>query len=216
VNPLQGVILEVEHDSIVSLNEGEVPRIVLQADHGIPGLRIRVIATQAVTANTYLLKAPRHGVRQCPNWQDAQHTSLDRGRRNPLCPRYGEIAARTILTAGTVMDSAPRQRTSREGTDNEQKALGPHASCLTISLRGRATTPARRRGRTVSSRARGAKQEAHHGPLQRLLDAKYATTLGRRYRYHMPKVIRATPKAADVGSRKRTKEPITLMLTDTR
>jgi len=44
------------------------------------------------------------------------------------------------------------------------------ADCgLTVKLRGRTTTPDRRRGRTLSPSARGAKPQAHHGPLQRLL-----------------------------------------------
>ena len=42
---------------------------------------------------------------------------------------------------------------------------------LTVKLRGRTTTPDKRRGRTLSPDARDAKQEAHHGPLQRLLGA---------------------------------------------
>src|SRR5467141_1559239 len=41
---------------------------------------------------------------------------------------------------------------------------------LTVKLRGRTTTPDKRRGRTLSSRARGAKPLTHHGPLQRLLE----------------------------------------------
>jgi hypothetical protein len=41
---------------------------------------------------------------------------------------------------------------------------------LTVKLRGRAPTPAKRRGRTLSFSARGAKQITPHGPLQRLLD----------------------------------------------
>jgi hypothetical protein len=41
---------------------------------------------------------------------------------------------------------------------------------LTVKLRGRTATPDRRRGRTLSPSARGAKQTTHHGPLQRLLD----------------------------------------------
>ena len=40
---------------------------------------------------------------------------------------------------------------------------------LTVKLRGRTTTPDRRRGRTLSPGARGAKPLTHHGPLQRLL-----------------------------------------------
>ena len=41
---------------------------------------------------------------------------------------------------------------------------------LTVKLRGRTEAPARRRRRTLSPGARGAKQEAPHGPLQRLLE----------------------------------------------
>jgi hypothetical protein len=40
---------------------------------------------------------------------------------------------------------------------------------LTVKLRGRAEASARRRGRTISSGARGAERRTHHGPLQRLL-----------------------------------------------
>jgi hypothetical protein len=41
---------------------------------------------------------------------------------------------------------------------------------LTVKLRGRTEEPARRRGRTLPSSARGANQTTHHGPLQRLLE----------------------------------------------
>src|ERR1700687_136572 len=40
---------------------------------------------------------------------------------------------------------------------------------LTVKLRGRAEAPDKRRGRTLSPGARGAKQTTPHGPLQRLL-----------------------------------------------
>jgi hypothetical protein len=41
---------------------------------------------------------------------------------------------------------------------------------LTVKLRGRTITPDWRRGPTVSPGTCGAKQPAHHGPLQRLLE----------------------------------------------
>ena len=44
------------------------------------------------------------------------------------------------------------------------------ACALTVKLRGRTTTPDRRRGRTLSPGARGAKQTTYHGPLERLLE----------------------------------------------
>ena len=39
------------------------------------------------------------------------------------------------------------------------------------ALQARPMRPNRRRGRTMSSSARGAKPQAHHDPLQRLLEA---------------------------------------------
>ena len=68
-------------------------------------------------------------------------------------------------------DEAPE----KEATTKAHPLLEPvwwfhGAVCrLTVKLRGRTTTPARRRGRTISSGARGAKQTTHHGPLERLL-----------------------------------------------
>jgi len=45
---------------------------------------------------------------------------------------------------------------------------------LTVKLRGRALTSDRRRGPTISPGTRGAKPQVHHGPLQRLLEARIA------------------------------------------
>src|SRR5437763_13329987 len=58
-----------------------------------------------------------------------------------------------------------------------QHEISQLAPCclLTVKLRGRTTTPDRRRGRTLSPGARGAKQTTPHGPLQRLLDGRRAT-----------------------------------------
>src|SRR2546430_14612476 len=57
-----------------------------------------------------------------------------------------------------------------EQPDEADRRHNVQFSRLTVKLRGRAPTPARRRGRTLSFVARGAKQEAPHGPLQRLLE----------------------------------------------
>ena len=61
---------------------------------------------------------------------------------------------------------------------------------LTVKLRGRTEAPARRRGRTLSSSARGAKQTTHHGPLQRLLCG-----------IALPPAVRSHPDAAEITSR---------------
>ena len=47
-----------------------------------------------------------------------------------------------------------------------------HGLCcrLTVKLRGRVEASARRRGRTLSPGARGAKRTTHHGTLERLLE----------------------------------------------
>jgi hypothetical protein len=68
---------------------------------------------------------------------------------------------------------ATRQRRALRGIESSAAVSTnpglPHQILLTVKLRGRATTPDERRGRTLSSGARGAKPQAHHGPLQRLL-----------------------------------------------
>ena len=58
---------------------------------------------------------------------------------------------------------------------------GPYRD-LTVKLRGRATTPDRRRGRTLSFSARGAKQITPHGPLQRLLESRWTSAKVRAQR----------------------------------
>src|SRR5205823_8870451 len=58
-----------------------------------------------------------------------------------------------------------------------ESALRP----LTVKLRGRTTTSDKRRGRTLSPGARGAKQTTPHGPLQRLLGATRCTFLSQRF-----------------------------------
>src|SRR6266699_2885284 len=51
---------------------------------------------------------------------------------------------------------------------------------LTVKLRGRATTPDERRGRTMFSCARGAKPLTHHGPLERLLERNGTVWIGEK------------------------------------
>src|SRR5207302_1626778 len=62
------------------------------------------------------------------------------------------------------------------GVDRRDPAFQQHCclgcGLLTVKLRGRTTTSDGRRGRTLSSTARGAQPQAPHGPLQRLLDRR--------------------------------------------
>src|SRR5437764_4323367 len=53
-----------------------------------------------------------------------------------------------------------------------RKPARSYQRLLTLKLRGRTTTPDRRRGPTISPGTRGAKQITHHGPLQRLLESR--------------------------------------------
>jgi hypothetical protein len=58
-----------------------------------------------------------------------------------------------------------------------------HAACLTRKLRGRAEAPASGAEGAQSPSARGAMQEVHHGPLERLLeDAPLSTIRARKRR----------------------------------
>src|SRR5205814_6586660 len=65
-----------------------------------------------------------------------------------------------------VCESRNANRTSDQYGDDEATA---HRRHLTVKLRDRTTTRDKRRGRTLSPGARGAKPKARHGPLQRLL-----------------------------------------------
>ena len=74
--------------------------------------------------------------------------------------------------------SCGANRRGNEGLFKTGDRQGPRAHLqhvsrtvpLTVKLSGRPEAPIKRRGRTLSSRARGAKQTTHHAPLQRLLD----------------------------------------------
>ncbi len=69
-------------------------------------------------------------------------------------------------------DSALRRISSRDvATAKAYSCAKRSDTCpLTVKLRGHATAPDQRHGRTLSSSARGAQPPGHHGPLQRLLD----------------------------------------------
>ncbi len=55
------------------------------------------------------------------------------------------------------------------GKQRRKQNRGAHVGHLTVKLRGRPEAPAKRRGRILSSGARGAEPPTRHGPLQRLL-----------------------------------------------
>src|SRR6266513_1565278 len=63
------------------------------------------------------------------------------------------------------------------GVDRRDPAFQQHCclgwGLLTVKLNGRAEAPDGRRGRTLSSSARGAEPPRHHGPFQRLLERNF-------------------------------------------
>jgi hypothetical protein len=60
---------------------------------------------------------------------------------------------------------------------------------LTVKLRGRPEAPIKRRGRTLSSCARGADTQAVHGPLQRLLGGNLDVVDSTRRRWNRSPVL---------------------------
>src|SRR5712671_1637177 len=100
-----------------------------------------------------------------PRARNFAPTSRQETRRSPT--RQVSSEAIRIRTALFVW---PRTESDPSAARTVKRKAG--ARCirnLTVKLRGRTTTPDKRRGRTLSSRARGAKPLTHHGPLQRLL-----------------------------------------------
>jgi hypothetical protein len=91
---------------------------------------------------------------------------------------------------------------------NERFARRGSVHCrLTVKLRGRAPTPARRRGRTISSRARGAQPPARHGPFQRWLeDALIEATVRARNLQRKPELPETTNPATLSGDTAATGE----------
>src|SRR5205814_6603615 len=81
---------------------------------------------------------------------------------------------------------ATRQRRALRGIESSAAVSTnpglPHQILLTVKLRGRATTPDERRGRTLSSSARGASPLTPHGPLERLLEVTLTPDVSRNDR----------------------------------
>jgi hypothetical protein len=105
-------------------------------------------------------------------FREAIFRTFNRNRsRLVVCPECTVATADRTITArycaGQLSNMKPN-RTTVAGGDGRGSAVS-HGR-LTVKLRGRPTTPDKRRGRTLPSRARGAKQTTPHGPLQRLLD----------------------------------------------
>src|SRR5438874_12929212 len=74
----------------------------------------------------------------------------------------------------SIMEIRGERVSGGRGRTWERKSyVDPHSSPpLTVKFRRRSTTPDRRRGRTLSPSARGAKQTTPHGPLQRKLGCR--------------------------------------------
>ena len=86
--------------------------------------------------------------------------------------KYGKIIRATPQASGTNLFCRlpyTKKPSPIEPNSNPQRRDDASKKRLTVKLRGRTTTPDQRRGRTLSSGARGAQPPTHHGPFQRLL-----------------------------------------------
>jgi len=134
------------------------------------------------------------------------------GARPDLIEASAVARARQLRQAKTPADQEAQSRLISPESQTKLQALNSSRSfmglsvLLTVKLRGRTTTcpgrrgpaistgsrgapvrPIRRRGRTLSSRARGARPQSHHGPLQRLLDgSRMPTHRRKRYQRQLP------------------------------
>ena len=88
--------------------------------------------------------------------------------------KYGKIIRATPQANGTTLFCRlpyTKKPSPMEPNSNPQSRDDVSKKRLTVKLRGRPEAPTKRRGRTLSSRARGADPLDVHGPLQRLLGA---------------------------------------------
>ena len=76
----------------------------------------------------------------------------------------------TWIAQARICPKQMRRDPMRKGLTVKRRRIASRP--LTVKLRGRTTTPDKRRGRTLSPGARGAKPFTHLGPLQRLLDGE--------------------------------------------
>src|SRR5438132_187110 len=80
---------------------------------------------------------------------------------------HNPTAAATMMNRSGPAPTTSKARPTFTHTDLRYWRI---AKCgLTVKVSGRAMPPDKRRGRTLTSSARGAKQTTLHGPLQRLL-----------------------------------------------
>jgi len=154
--------------------------------------------------------------RQKPRWRAPRRRSKWYGdeRRRCLESRTEGLqrsclthARRSVKRRRLHDDRASCRRRTAE-PNRGSRILGlrtPRCVFLTVKLRGRTTTPDKRRGRTLSPGARGAKQATHHGPLERLLEVTLTTTTV-RVRHRAGNRSHLTPKlSAPEG---RTRNPV--------
>jgi hypothetical protein len=82
---------------------------------------------------------------------------------------HATAAAETSSQARKHCQFGKAPMTTRVNQSPPRSSRWPQGRRLTVKLRGRTTTPDKRRGRTLSPGARGANQTTPHGPLERLL-----------------------------------------------
>ena len=100
-------------------------------------------------------------------------------RRQRTAVARPEAHGDTAMCAESPQAFLVAERGPPSQRDRAPYTLAQRVPCcrLTVKLRGRTTTPDERRGRTLSPGARGAEPQAHHGPLQRLLEGERASAI---------------------------------------
>ena len=81
----------------------------------------------------------------------------------------GRSAGRPGGVSGAVQIEDADDDKGASHTPSSEGTNAAHVSRLTVKLNGRPEAPDERRGRRLSSSARGAQPPTHHGPFQRLL-----------------------------------------------
>src|SRR5205823_252328 len=116
------------------------------------------------------------GERKSPLTENGLRVHSFRSSRATVVTRCGDLTVWSVIRPAGLTSKTSNTTTA---TSRMRRAI---AKCLTVKLRGRTTTPDRRRGPTISYGVRGAKQTTPHGPLQRLLDANRLVHF-RRHRF---------------------------------
>src|SRR5438552_2761071 len=93
--------------------------------------------------------------------------------------RFVKASSDAAMSGSTVVPPFGLPPQAANNARMAERVAGRMVCRLTVKLSGRPVQPDQPRGRTLSSRTRGAQPLTHHGPLQRLLEALLVSGLPR-------------------------------------